>query len=131
MTIDMEKLIKLVKETQPLLTNEKAAAQVTVKGISDYVTQVDFQVQEFLKERLREEWPEIQFMGEEKDNSEIDFDGAVWILDPVDGTTNLIHDFRNSAVSLGLCDRGEMVCGVVYQPLRMRFFMRRRGKGLS
>ena len=41
MTIDMEKLIKLVKETQPLLTNEKAAAQVTVKGISDYVTQVD------------------------------------------------------------------------------------------
>ena len=129
MTIDMEKLIKLVKETQPLLTNEKAAAQVTVKGISDYVTQVDFQVQEFLKERLREEWPEIQCMGEEKDNSEIDFDGAVWILDPVDGTTNLIHDFRNSAVSLGLCDRGEMVCGVVYQPFTDEVFHAQKGKG--
>lgn len=129
MTIDMEELIKLVKETQPLLTNEKAAAQVTVKGISDYVTQVDFQVQEFLKERLREEWPEIQFMGEEKDNSEIDFDGAVWILDPVDGTTNLIHDFRNSAVSLGLCDRGEMVCGVVYQPFTDEVFHAQKGKG--
>ena len=45
---------------------------MTVKGVSDYVTQVDYQVQEFLKERLREEWPDFQFMGEEKDNSDID-----------------------------------------------------------
>ncbi len=69
-------------------------------------------------------------MGEEKDNSDIDFDGTFWILDPVDGTTNLIHDFRNSAVSLGLCDKGEMICGVVYQPFSGEVFHAVRGKGL-
>lgn len=129
MKIDMEKLIQLVMETQSFFTNEEAASQVTVKGVSDYVTQVDYQVQEFLKERLREEWPDFQFMGEEKDNSDIDFDGTFWILDPVDGTTNLIHDFRNSAVSLGLCDKGEMICGVVYQPFSGEVFHAVRGEG--
>ena len=47
----------------------------------------------------------------------------------MDGTTNLIHDFRNSAVSLGLCDKGEMVCGVVYQPFSGEVFHAVRGEG--
>ena len=51
MKIDMEKLIQLVMETQSFFTNEEAASPVTVKGVSDYVTQVDYQVQEFLKEK--------------------------------------------------------------------------------
>ena len=90
---------------------------------------MDYQVQEFLKERLREEWPDFQFMGEEKDNSDIDFDGTFWILDPVDGTTNLIHDFRNSAVSLGLCDKGAMICGVFTSRFPARFSTLSEGKG--
>lgn len=121
MKIDMNKLVALVKGTKGLLTDKQAVSQVTIKGVSDYVTQVDFRVQEYLREQLHKEWPRIQFMGEEKDNSEIDFNADTWILDPVDGTTNLIHDFRNSAVSLGLCSGGEMVCGVIYQPFPMRF----------
>ena len=129
MKIDMEKLIQLVMETQSFFTNEEAASQVTVKGVSDYVTQVDYQVQEFLKERLREEWPDFQFMGEEKDNSDIDFDGTFWILDPVDGTTNLIHSFRHSAISLALAEGGQAVFGVVYNPYTEECFTARRGGG--
>ena len=129
MKIDMEKLIQLVMETQSFFTNEEAASQVTVKGVSDYVTQVDYQVQEFLKERLREEWPDFQFMGEEKDNSDIDFDGTFWILDPVDGTTNLIHSFRHSAISLALAEGGQIVFGVVYNPYTEECFAACRGGG--
>lgn len=83
-------------------------------------------MQELIRTRLMREWPQVQFMGEEKDNSDIDFTKAVWILDPVDGTTNLIHDFRQSAVSLALYDGGEPVCGVVYQPYTEELFSRKR-----
>ena len=104
MQIDKQKLFDIVKEGGALFRNREEAAHITVKGVSDYVTQVDFHVQELIRTRLMREWPQVQFMGEEKDNSDIDFTKAVWILDPVDGTTNLIHDFRQSAVSLALYD---------------------------
>lgn len=129
MQIDKQKLFDIVKEGGALFRNREEAAHITVKGVSDYVTQVDFHVQELIRTRLMREWPQVQFMGEEKDNSDIDFTKAVWILDPVDGTTNLIHDFRQSAVSLALYDGGEPVCGVVYQPYTEELFFAETGKG--
>ena len=53
-------------------------------------------MQKLVKEGLYSMYPQVQFMGEEQDNSAIDRSGDFWILDPVDGTTNLIHDFRHS-----------------------------------
>lgn len=129
MCIDREKLTEILRETRKLVLNEKEASQVTEKGRADYVTQVDFHVQEFVRGRLEEAWPDIQFMGEEKDNSSLDFGGSVWILDPVDGTTNLIHGFMHSAVSLGLCERGEVVCGAIYQPYTDEMFYATKGEG--
>lgn len=129
MKIDILKLVEIVKETRPLLLNNDEASQIIEKGTADYVTQVDLHVQEYMKNRLSQEWPEVQFMGEEKDNSELDFDGALWILDPVDGTTNLIHDFQCSAVSLGLCDQGEVICGVIYNPFTNEVFYAAKGEG--
>lgn len=129
MQVDIWKLVEIVKETKRFLLNNEEAAQITEKGTADYVTQVDLHVQEYMRRRLAEEWPEIQFMGEEKDNSDLDFEGALWILDPVDGTTNLIHDFQCSAVSLGLCDHGEVICGVIYQPFTDEVFYAQKGQG--
>lgn len=129
MKVDAAKIMELARTVKPLFLDHEGASRIQVKGVANFVTQVDLQVQEMIQKGLRNLYPDIQFMGEEKDNSEIDFDGAVWILDPVDGTTNLIHDFRNSAVSLGLCDRGEMVCGVVYQPFTDEVFHAQKGKG--
>ena len=42
--------------------------------------------------------------------------GQVWVLDPVDGTTNLIHDYQNSAISLALIDNSEIILGIIYNP---------------
>lgn len=129
MQVDILKLVDIVKETKSLLLNNDEASQVIEKGTADYVTQVDLHVQEYMRRRLGQEWPEIQFMGEEKDNSDLDFGRAFWILDPVDGTTNLIHDFQCSAVSLGLCDQGEIVCGVIFNPFMDEVFYAAKGQG--
>ena len=70
--------------------------------IADYVTQVDVAVQDFLKKELYMLAPDIQFLGEETGLQRMNTD-CYWILDPVDGTTNLMHDYQHSVVSLALC----------------------------
>ena len=129
MEIDTQRVIELVKSVRPLFMDHERASRITVKGVADFVTQVDFQVQERMRSGLFDMYPQVQFMGEEKDNRDIDFSGAVWILDPVDGTTNLIHDFRCSALSLALCDRGQLELGIIYQPYRDELFLAQRGRG--
>ena len=129
MKIEMHQLTELVKEVMPLFRDKERAAMVQTKGVADFVTQVDFQVQEYMKNRLAALYPEIQFMGEEKNNEEIDFSRPVWILDPVDGTTNLIHDFRASALSLALWQDGQICKGIVYQPYTGEMFTAERGGG--
>lgn len=109
--------------------NSENAKKITEKGMADYVTEVDFTVQSILCGKLQEAYPEIQFMGEEKDNSDIDIAKPFWILDPVDGTTNLIHGFQHSAVSLALCEGGKLVMGVIYQPYTGELFHAELGKG--
>lgn len=129
MKIQTEKIIEIVKETKPLFMNREQSSKIREKGLADFVTQVDIQVQEQVKQDLSQLDPAIQFMGEEKDNSEIDFTKDVWILDPVDGTTNLIHDFRNSTLSLALCEGGILTLGIVYHPYSDELFLARRGEG--
>ena len=129
MQIDINELIELVKSVKPMFLNHTEAEHVTVKGRADFVTQVDIRVQEYMRNELSKRWPDVQFMGEEKDNSDIDFNGAVWILDPVDGTTNLIHDYRSSAISLALFEAGKPVLGIIYQPYTKELFWAQKGKG--
>lgn len=129
MDLEIEKLKELIKRIKPFFVSHNEAFDIQVKGVADFVTQVDFQVQEMMKNGLKELYPKIQFMGEEKDNSDIDFQKPVWILDPVDGTTNLIHDYHQSALSLALCVEREIVLGIVYQPYTDEMFLAQRGKG--
>lgn len=129
MGIDTERIVEAVKRVKPLFMDRERSAQITEKGLADYVTQVDIRVQEQVRQELYELYPEVQFMGEEKDNSGIDFAGDVWILDPVDGTTNLIHDFGHSTLSLALARGGELVLGIVYHPYTDELFVAEKGKG--
>ena len=126
---DMEKVMAYVKQAGELFTDRAMAGKIRQKGSTDFVTMVDTQVQEYLLGKLWQHWPHIQSMGEEKDNSEIDFDGSVWILDPVDGTTNLIHDFMHSTMSLALAERGAVVQAVIYQPFTGEMFSAEAGRG--
>ncbi len=124
-----EQLIDLVHSTRPIIFNQEMAHAVTVKGAADYVTKVDFAVQEYLRGELWKLAPDILLLSEEQQNQDLDPARSYWILDPIDGTTNLIHDYRMSAVSLGLYEGGRMSRGIVYNPFTEETFHAVRGQG--
>ena len=126
MKVDAAKIMELARTVKPLFLDHEGASRIQVKGVADFVTQVDLQVQEMIQKGLRNLYPDIQFMGEEKDNSEIDFSGAVWILDPVDGTTNLIETARCHLRSV---TTGSWNWGLFTSPTRTRCFMRSGEEG--
>lgn len=126
--IDGKEILELVAAARGLVLDHEAAGHVKVKGRSDYVTQVDFRVQEFFQRELKERYPDIQFLGEEE-KVQVDFERPCWILDPVDGTANLIHDLRLSAISLALYDGEDIVFGVVSNPFTGETFYAAKGEG--
>lgn len=129
MMVDSSGVMEIIEGVKPMFLDRRQSADVREKGRADFVTQVDLRVQEYMRRRLKLAYPRIQFMGEEKDNSAIDFDGEVWILDPVDGTTNLIHDFRGSSLSLALWQDGKVTQAYVYHPWSGELFHARLGEG--
>ena len=126
--IELQELIALLKRTKPFVENRELAGHIEVKGPADYVTKVDTDIQNFLAEELGRLAPEIQFLGEEEGLHEMTGD-TYWILDPIDGTTNLIHDYQHSVVSLGLYDKGEITLGIIYDPYRGDVYYAQKGKG--
>jgi myo-inositol-1(or 4)-monophosphatase len=107
------------------------------KGDVDLVTEADRTSEKLIVERLHEVFPEHGVYGEEGTRSNIDREYR-WYIDPLDGTTNFAHGFPFFCVSMGLERRtpslgptedGEMVAGVVYDPLRDELFTTEKGKG--
>ena len=126
--MEIAEIIELVKKTKTFVDNRAMADHVKVKGLADYVTQVDTNIQNFLARELSRIAPDIQFLGEEEGLHEMGSD-TYWILDPIDGTTNLIHDYQHSTVSLGLYSKGEIVLGIIYDPFREDVYYARKGGG--
>ena len=126
--MDIRDVMDLVRQAKVFVQNRDMAEHIKVKGPADYVTQVDTNIQNFLSEKLHELAPDIQFLGEEEGLHAMSGD-TFWILDPIDGTTNLIHDYQHSTISLGLYDKGEIVMGIIYDPFREEIFHAEKGKG--
>lgn len=119
----------LLRQARAIFVDEAALADVTVKGRANFVTRCDTGVQRFLQRELSDRWPDIQFLGEEGGCAAPDPAGRVFVLDPVDGTANLMHHFGHSAISLALVEAGVPVLGLVYDPFRDEMFRAVRGGG--
>ncbi len=117
-----------VLEAGELLKDRAMSLRVRMKGRDDFVTDTDIAVQNLGREKLEALEAGIGFVGEESPQS-CSLDGAVWILDPVDGTSNLIHDYRYSCVSLALVASGRTELGLVYNPFSEELFSAVRGRG--
>ena len=124
-----QNVIDLVKSTKEIVFSEEKLAEIQTKGYADFVTGVDLAVQTYIQGKLSEMYPDVQFMGEEGGKSKLDFSGKIWILDPIDGTSNLIHHLNMSAVSLALVENNKPVFGVVYNPFTDELFTAEKGKG--
>lgn len=98
------------------------------EGHANFVTSVDKAVEDYLFDALPRLVPGSAFIGEEQENDALT-DAPTWVIDPVDGTTNLIHDCRWSAVSIALLENKTPVIGLVYQPWSGELFWARIGGG--
>ena len=100
------------------------------EGHANFVTNIDREVEDYLQAALLDLLPNSRLIGEEKENDSLS-DLPTWIVDPVDGTTNLIHDYRMSAVSIALCEHRQPVLGLVWQPYTREMFLAEKSKGAT
>lgn len=124
--MDYNAVIDLVKEAGQFVFDNRLRSDVAMKGAADFVTAVDLKISTFLKEKLKAITPEIGFMSEEEKG---ELPPNRWILDPIDGTTNLVYDYNMSSVSLALLHSGRIEFGVIYNPYSGDLFTAERGKG--
>ena len=112
-----------------MLEVRAAGMSVSPKGRDDVVTNVDVEVEKFLKGELRRLFPDAGLIGEET-GSESDSKSRQWLVDPVDGTRNLTYDLPLSSVSVALQIDGISVVGAVYHPHLDELFSTRTGAGV-
>jgi myo-inositol-1(or 4)-monophosphatase len=102
---------------------------VREKGPSDLVTQADWASQEAIRDVLLGAFPEHGFISEEAEG-ELDLTTEYcWVVDPLDGTTNYVHQLPHYAVSIALLHRGQPIAGVVFDPVHNECFSAARGQG--
>lgn len=127
----LEKIKAIVLEAAAIvLSAEDISAKTSEKnGAADLVTFYDTAVEQFLKEKLTALLPEALFLGEESEKTGDPEKGWVFIVDPIDGTTNFVRGMSYSAISVALAKDGQVEYGVVLDPYRNELFSAQRGKG--
>ena len=102
--------------------------QVSIKGPGDFVTASDKKVEKTLIEELQKARPDYSILSEEA--GEISNDKSFkWIIDPIDGTSNFLHGIPHFAISVGLEHNGEIICGIIYDPIKDEMFTAEKGNG--
>ena len=122
---------RIAREAGAYIRKERAGfsvEKVERKHAHDYVSYVDKNSEQLIVGRLRTLLPEAGFITEEGSASHTD-EQYVWVVDPLDGTTNFIHDYAPYAVSVALCKGRQILSGVVYEVVADECFYAWQGGG--
>lgn len=103
--------------------------QVSRKGPADFVSSADRDAEKILVEELSKARPDYGFVLEESKNVEARDGEHYWVIDPLDGTTNYLHGLPHFAISLALMHRGDVVAGLILDPVKDELFFAERGRG--
>lgn len=123
----LNRIIEIVKEAGKLLSDKNI--NIIQKGNnSNYVTSVDVNVQKFLEKELLQLLPGSVFVGEENATEKVTGE-YIWVVDPIDGTSNFIRGIGISSISVGLLKNRIPYIGVIYQPYRNEMYWAEIGKG--
>jgi len=103
---------------------------VTAKGPKDFVSEVDRAAEAAIVETIHSVYPEHAILAEEGTGRGRNPDAEhLWIIDPLDGTTNFLHGFPQYCVSIALAHKGVVTQGVIFDPIRNDLFTATRGRG--
>ena len=127
----LEQIISVVRKAGEIVCSAEDISEKTREkgGAADLVTAYDVAVEEFLKRELLSLLPEALFYGEESEKCGNPTKGWVFIVDPIDGTTNFVRGMSQSAISVALAKDGVMEYGVVLDPFKNELFSAKRGGG--
>ena len=103
--------------------------QVSRKGPADFVSSADMRAERILRESLMQAHPEFGMLMEESGTTEGRDRRHRWIVDPLDGTTNFLHGLPHFCISIALERDGQVVAGIVYDPVKDELFWAERGLG--
>jgi len=110
-------------------------AKVSEKAPKDLVTEADLASQQAIENYLLEKFPDHILVGEEdterSGDLDSDSDKCCWVVDPLDGTMNYVHQLRSFSVSVALRHQGQLLVGVVYDPWMDEIFSAALGKGAT
>jgi len=109
--------------------NEVEHLQVSRKGPGDFVSAADKRSEEIIFAELKKARPDYSFLMEESGKVEGKDSDYRWIIDPLDGTTNFLHGLPHWAISIALEHKGEIIAGLVHDPVKDEVFVAEKGKG--
>ncbi|PID99914.1 MAG: inositol monophosphatase [Thiothrix nivea] len=101
------------------------------KAENDFVTEVDRQAEQVIITALRKAYPDHAILGEESGQHGDTQAEYQWVIDPLDGTTNFLHGIPQFAVSIALKQRGRLLLGAIYDPVKDEMFAAARGDGAT
>ena len=123
--------IDIIRDAGTYLRNEQKKLRqndIEQKGVHDFVSYVDKTSEKFLVENLQKIFPQASFIVEENTIKQEKSD-YYWIIDPLDGTTNFIHNFSPFAISVALMHKNEIIAGIVYEVGNNEMFYAIKEKG--
>lgn len=103
--------------------------EVENKAANDFVTSADRAAEAAILEELRYAYPKHAFLSEEAGRTGNDKSDFLWVIDPIDGTTNFMHGLPQFAVSIALLHRGDVIVGVIYDVAKNELFTAAKGQG--
>ena len=103
--------------------------QVSKKGPRDFVTKTDKHVEKILIEELSKTKKNYSFLSEEVGSIENKDRDNIWIIDPIDGTTNFLHGIPHFAICIALESKKEIISGLIYDPIKDEMFYAEKNKG--
>ncbi|QED47389.1 inositol monophosphatase family protein [Cytobacillus dafuensis] len=103
----------------------------TKTNANDLVTDIDKKTEQYFIGKIRELYPEHKILGEEGFGDELsNLEGIVWIIDPIDGTMNFVHQQRNFAISIGIYKDGMGKIGLIYDVVHNELYHCQKGHGV-
>ena len=103
--------------------------QVSKKGPQDFVTNSDIKVEKIVIEELKKARPNYSILSEENGIEKNKDQSYTWIIDPIDGTVNFLHGIPHFAISIALKSNNEIVCGLIYDPIKDEMFYAEKDGG--